>query len=193
MRVLVAARPCAWRARAPRRCGTAAGPGARRRRTCSAAAAITPSGAPPVPNSTSMPESGFAVITAPETSPSPIRRIRAPAWRTSPIRSVWRSRSRMTAVHVLDLLALGLRDALEVPGRRLAQSITPRASGPTAIFCMYVSGALRNWPSSAIAITLIASGAPVAHRFVPSSGSTAMSTFGESVAVASSRRRPARR
>ena len=60
------------------------------------------------------------------------------------------------------------------------RSITPRASGPTAIFCMYVSGALRNWPSSAIAITLIASGAPVAHRFVPSSGSTAMSTFGES-------------
>jgi hypothetical protein len=53
------------------------------------------------------------------------------------------------------------------------------ASGPTAIFSMYVSGALRNCPSSAIAMTLIASGAPVAHRFVPSSGSTEMSTLGE--------------
>jgi hypothetical protein len=46
---------------------------------------------------------------------------------------------------------------------------------------MYVSGALRNWPSSAIAMTQIASGAPVAQRFVPSSGSTAMSTFGASL------------
>jgi len=93
--------------------------------------------------------------------------------------SLWRSRSRMTAVTSDTCLpfALAMRSRFQVGDSR--RSICPRASGPTAIFCMYVSGALRNWPSSAIAMTLIASGAPVAHRLVPSSGSTAMSTLGD--------------
>ena len=36
-------------------------------------------------------------------------------------------------------------------------SIAPRAIGPTAILSMYVSGAFRNWPCSAIATTASAS------------------------------------
>ena len=60
-------------------------------------------------------------------------------------------------------------------------SIAPRAIGPTAILFMYVSGAFRNWPCSAIATTASASFRPLAHRFVPSSGSTAMSISGASV------------
>ena len=68
-----------------------------------------------------MPESWFAVMTAPETSPSPISRMRAPAWRTSPISSAWRSRSRMTAVQSSTFLPLALAMRCEVPGRALAQ------------------------------------------------------------------------
>ena len=75
------------------------------RRPCSsppmhfrAAAAMTPSGVPPMPKRTSAPESGHAVEMAPATSPSGMSRMRAPASRTSAIRSSWRSRSRITTV-----------------------------------------------------------------------------------------------
>src|SRR5207253_7255021 len=50
--------------------------------------------------------------------------------------------------------------------------------GPTTSFSMYRSGACSNPPRSLAASTAIAFAAPVAHRFVPSSGSTAMSTWG---------------
>jgi hypothetical protein len=53
-------------------------------------------------------------------------------------------------------LAAAMRRRFHVGDSR--RSIWPRHAGPTAIFCMYVSGAFRNWPSSAIAMTLIASG-----------------------------------
>ena len=71
-----------------------------------AAAEITPSGVPPIPKSTSAPDSGHAVEIAPATSPSEIRRIRAPASRTSEIRSECLSRSKITAVRSLTVLFL---------------------------------------------------------------------------------------
>ena len=63
-----------------------------------AAAAITPSGVPPMPRRMSAPDSVHAVAMAPATSPSVISRMRAPVERTSSIRSAWRGRSRITAV-----------------------------------------------------------------------------------------------
>ena len=64
----------------------------------SAAAAITPSGVPPMPRRMSVPAPGHPVAMAPATSPSEMRRIRAPVARTSATRASWRGRSRMTAV-----------------------------------------------------------------------------------------------
>ena len=64
----------------------------------SAAAAMTPSGVPPMPSRTSAPAPGHAVEMAPATSPSGINRMRAPLRRTSAMSSSWRGRSRMTAV-----------------------------------------------------------------------------------------------
>ena len=60
------------------------------------------------------------------------------------------------------------------------RSMAPFAEGPTAILSMYVSGALRRFPFSAMAMTLSAFGPPVAVMVVPSSGSSAMSTSGSS-------------
>ena len=82
----------------------------------SAAAASTPSGAPPTPSSTSMPVAGSAVAIAPPTSPSVISRMRTPALRTSATSSSWRGRSRMTAVRSADAHALGLGDRRQVVG-----------------------------------------------------------------------------
>ena len=78
------------------------------------AAAITPSGVPPMPNSTSMPELRQATEIAPATSPSWMSLMRAPASRHSRMMSAWRSRSRMTAVTSLTLLAERLRHRFEV-------------------------------------------------------------------------------
>ncbi|CJN29986.1 Uncharacterised protein [Streptococcus pneumoniae] len=57
-------------------------------------------------------------------------------------------------------------------------SMQPTASGPTAIFCIYMSGAFRSVPWSATAITVSAFQPPLAKMFVPSRGSTATSTRG---------------
>ena len=56
-------------------------------------------------------------------------------------------------------------------------STQPAATGPTASFSRYVSGAFVRPPVSDAARTVIAPPCPVATRFVPSSGSTAMSTW----------------
>ena len=48
-----------------------------------AAAAMTPSGVPPIPSSRSTPERGAAAEIAPSTSPSVIRNTRAPTFRTA--------------------------------------------------------------------------------------------------------------
>ena len=52
----------------------------------------------------------------------------------------------------------------------------PVTIGPTMSFSRYVSGACMRPPGSAAASTAVALADPVATRFVPSSGSTAMST-----------------
>src|SRR5699024_7858355 len=57
-------------------------------------------------------------------------------------------------------------------------SISPTASGPTAIFFIYISGACSRLLLSAIAITAKAFQVPCATMFVPSKGSTATSTCG---------------
>ncbi|MPM60439.1 hypothetical protein SDC9_107290 [bioreactor metagenome] len=56
--------------------------------------------------------------------------------------------------------------------------IQPLARGPTAILSMYISGACSRQPFGAMAITAIAPGCPLATKFVPSTGSTAISTSG---------------
>ena len=60
-----------------------------------AAAATTPSGVPPIPSITSTGLPGRAVSIAPATSPSEIRRMRAPVARTWRMSSACRGRSRM--------------------------------------------------------------------------------------------------
>ena len=49
---------------------------------------------------------------------------------------------------------------------------------PVAILSIYVSGALKRFPFSAIAITDVAPGKLFAAKFVPSKGSTAISKYG---------------
>ena len=51
---------------------------------------------------------------------------------------------------------------------------------------MYVSGALKRFPFSAIAITAIAPGKLLAAKLVPSTGSTAISKLGPSLVPKSS-------
>ena len=58
-------------------------------------------------------------------------------------------------------------------------STTPAASGPTAIFSMYMQGPGSNIvPSADTAITATAPPRPMDVSVVPSMGSTAMSTLG---------------
>ncbi|SLJ82344.1 Uncharacterised protein [Mycobacteroides abscessus subsp. abscessus] len=102
----------------------------------SAAAAMMPSGVPPMPTRMSVPDSGRAVEMAPATSPSEMRRMRAPASRTCWISSAWRGRSRMHTVtsETLRLFAFATRRMFSPMGAEM--SITSAASGPTAILCM---------------------------------------------------------
>ena len=145
-------------ARAPRRCGTAGGPAVRRRRTCSAAAAITPRGAAGAEQHV---DAGVGVgrrdragdVAVPDQADA-----RA-AWRTSRDHLLVALAVEDDGGAVLDLSCPLPRRSLS--GSRVAlraDSILPRAIGPTAILFMYVSGAFRNWPCSAIAMTVIASG-----------------------------------
>src|SRR5690606_13875267 len=60
-----------------------------------AAAASTPSGAPPEPMYMSTPVVGSVVAITPATSPSPISMMRAPASRTALMGSAWRGPSSM--------------------------------------------------------------------------------------------------
>src|SRR3954447_8756606 len=144
-----------------------------------AAAAMTPSGVPPMPKSTSAPDSGHAVEMAPATSPSGIRRMRAPAARTSAMSSLWRSRSRMTAVRSRTSRPTALATCSRFSVGDRLMSMAPAASGPTAIFSMYTHGpGLNMVPRSLMAITASAFPRPSEVSVVPSMGSTAMSTAG---------------
>ncbi len=97
-----------------------------------AAAANTPSGAPPMPISKSMPVSGLVVAIAAETSPSPIKRIRAPALRTSAMSASWRGRDKMITVRSSTLQLLRFRQGMEIFSRRFIEvdhPVTDRTDG----------------------------------------------------------------
>src|ERR1700736_1348325 len=144
-----------------------------------AAAASTPSGAPPEPTYISMPVSGSDVAMTPLTSPSPISAMRAPAARTLAISSEWRGRSRMqttrSAISAFFACARFLRLTTGSSSRSTTSSGSPP---PTAILSIYTSGALRKPPASAMAMTARALAPPLAVIVVPSSGSSAISIGG---------------
>ncbi len=119
-----------------------------------------------------------AALIAPDRSPSLMSLMRAPAWRTCSIRSAWRGRSRMTTVMSRDERpsASAMMAMFALGGR--VMSTLPAATGPTQSFSRYVSGACSRPPFSEAARTVIALPWPPATRFVPSSGSTAMSISG---------------
>ena len=71
-----------------------------------AAAEITPSGVPPIPQSRSTPASAETANSAAETSPSEMKRIRAPTSRISATFSSWRGRSSMITVTSPTLFSL---------------------------------------------------------------------------------------
>ena len=83
-----------------------------------------------------MPVSGLHVAIAAATSPSEMRRMRAPARRTSAMRSWWRGRSRMIAVRSSTLIFLVSAMRVRFQVGLLLRSMAPRASGPTAILSM---------------------------------------------------------
>ena len=73
-------------------------------------AEMTPSGVPPIPHSRSTGERSETASSAPETSPSVIRRTRAPAPRMASMPSWWRSRFEHDGGDVADLDPTALGD-----------------------------------------------------------------------------------
>ena len=127
----------------------------------------------------SIPVSGSEVAMTPLTSPSEISVIRAPASRTLAISSAWRGRSRMHTTRSATSTFFALARFFKLTDGGSSRST--RSSGnppPTAILSMYTSGAFKNPPASAIAITASALAPPFAVIVVPSSGSSAMSIGG---------------
>ena len=145
----------------------------------SEAAARTPCGAPPIPQYISIPLFGQAVATAPETSPSTINIMRAPASRVLAIISPWRGRSRMQTTRSLTGTSLASPSAFRLSAGSLSRSTRPVGSPPpTAIFSMYRSGTFRNPPLSVMAMTERPLGSPLATMVGPSTGIRATSTAG---------------
>src|SRR5258705_8528617 len=142
----------------------------------------------PITAWTPVPET--AVEIAAERSPSLMSWIRAPAARTSAISASWRGRSRITTVMSATFRpsAAAIRCRFSVGLSRM--STLPAATGPTHSFSRYVSGAWIRPPFSEAARTVIAPAWPWATRFVPSSGSTAMSISGLSSTPGGVRGRP---
>ena len=103
----------------------------------SAAAAITPSGAPPMPISTSTPVSSKQVAMPPATSPSSMRRMRAPADahladQLLVARAVEDDHGQVVHLAAAAPAAMARRFSVGL----LRRSMAPRACGPTAIFSM---------------------------------------------------------
>ena len=100
------------------------------------AAAMMPSGVPPMPSKRSTPVPGRAAEIAPATSPSVMNRMRAPASRTSCTSCSWRGRSRIHTVTSsgCPCLAFATRRTFSATGA--VMSMTSAASGPVAIFSM---------------------------------------------------------
>ncbi len=101
-----------------------------------AEAVMTPSGVPPIPKRMSAPASGQPVEIPPATSPSLIRRMRAPAVRMAAMRSSWRGRFRTTAVTSRTDLPKALATASRFSAGGRSMSMDPAATGPTATFLM---------------------------------------------------------
>ena len=101
-----------------------------------AAAEMTPSGVPPTPISTSTPEFAEQAAMAPKTSPSLIRRMRAPL---GPDLVDQLSVAGTIEDHdreIADVLPLGLGDPAQVLRRRGGDVDRADGLGPTAIFSM---------------------------------------------------------
>ena len=145
-----------------------------------AAAASTPSGAPPVPRTACTSVPAIGTDSEAMRSPSSMSLIRAPAARTSLMSFSCRGRSRMTMVRSLTSRFSDCAMAFRFSATGRSRSTFPLAGGPTTSFSMYVSGACSKPPGSEMAITATAFGRPLATGFVPSSGSTAMCTSGPS-------------
>ncbi len=90
----------------------------------SAAAAITPSGVPPMPSRMSTGVPSLATSIAAPTSPSLMSRMRTPASRHSRMMSACRGRSRMTAV-----TSLSHQDRRSLTARRPAGMQSPLDCG----------------------------------------------------------------
>ncbi len=101
-----------------------------------AQAAITASGAPPMPSRMSTPVPARAAISAPATSPSVMNLIRAPASRTSRTSPSWRGRLRITTVTSLTGIPLAWATATRFSATVWRRSTAAAASGPTASFSM---------------------------------------------------------
>src|ERR1044072_5080369 len=93
-------------------------------------------GAPPTPQSKSTGERSLTASRAAETSPSVIRRMRAPASRTSTIASLCLSRSSMTTVTSPTLPPLRSAISFSVSGSGRSRSSRSAISSPPAIFSM---------------------------------------------------------
>ncbi len=114
-----------------------------------------------------------------DKSPSPIKRIRAPALRMSSINFSCRGLSSTIITRSSTSRSSLFAIAFKLSATGASRSTAPLHDGPTTIFSMYKSGACSNPPRSLAASTAIEFAAPVAHKFVPSSGSTAISTAGK--------------
>ena len=131
-----------------------------------------------MPQSRSTGERSLTASSAAETSPSVIRRMRAPASRTSRIASSWRGRSSMTTVTSPTLAALALGDQLAAspaaagrgragrrsPRRRPSFPCRRRGRGRTSCRARRARSPRGRWACRG------------RRGVVPSSGSTAMST-----------------
>jgi hypothetical protein len=97
---------------------------------------VRAAGAPPMPISAWMFVPATAAEMPAERSPSPMRRMRAPAERTSAMSLRWRERSRTMTVKSsmsrLSLRAMALRLSLTAA----SMSMAPRHEGPTTILSM---------------------------------------------------------
>ena len=124
---------------------------------------------------------GMAATIAPATSPSVIRNARAPASRISRTISSWRGRARIVTVTSSGRLPFAFATARMFSATGAVRSIASAASGPVAIFSMYIAAPGKNIaPRGASAITDSAFGWPTLVNVVPSIGSTATSVSGPS-------------
>ncbi|MNN75676.1 hypothetical protein D3C81_1919940 [compost metagenome] len=118
------------------------------------------------------------MATAADTSPSWKVITLKPASRKAAMASSCRSRFWMAMVTSEAGFRKASATATAFSTTLRSRSTQPLASGPTAIFSIYISGACNSPPRGARAITEMAFSLPSATRLVPSSGSTAISTAG---------------